>query len=385
MRISQATSASESFPKGFPILLSERQHIVEPVFDYLRELATMRARPASMTTLHTYAHHLLDWFDTLEQSSIGWRDATPETLARYVRRHHNGPSPITGRPYQTVTINARIRTVCRFYRWAAERAWLKRTPFPSNSYRRFGRPQGFLAHTQMRRPAERNPFTSAGRQPQQRGLYAHEVRALLQVLDEPYRLMATWALCTGMRRMELCALRTAQIPDSMGLRTRDGGLVAIRLTTTKGGRPRNAHAPLGLVDQTNRYIADERDTAATTAARKTNGALFLTPHGGRLTERYASKQFQTAFRRAGISGNLHRLRHTYALTAHEALTRLQHAGKPINVLMTLRDLLGHTSVATTEIYLSRLEIEPEKIDEALNYLYGEVIDDEPAFDGAGSQ
>ena len=103
------------------------------------------------------------------------------------------------------------------------------------------------------------------------------------------------------------------------------------------------------------------------------------------SQRYASKQFQAAFRRAGISGNLHRLRHTYALTAYEALTRLQHAGKPINVLMTLRNLLGHSSVATTEIYLSGLEREPEKIEEPLNYLYGEVIDDEPPFDRAGRQ
>ena len=378
-RISRVTSKCNSFPKGFPILLSDGQEIIEPVFEYLRELATMRARPAAATTLQTYAHQLVDWFDTLEQNNIDWRDATPETLARYVRRHHSGPSPITGRAYETTTINARIREVCRFYRWAAERTWIKCTPFPSDTHRRFRRAQGFLAHTQGSRHTERNPFTSAARQPRTRGLYAHEVRSLMQVLEEPYRMMATWGLCTGMRRKELCGLTMAQIPDSMALRERDGGLVQIWLTITKGGRPRTAQAPLGLIDQTNRYIADDRTTTARACSGRPKKELFLTPRGVPVTPDTASKQFRKAFRRAAVQGKLHQLRHTYAVTAHEALSKQQRAGKPINVLMTLRDLLGHASVATTEIYLSTLEIEPEKIEKALNYLYGELIDDLPEF------
>ena len=379
-RIIYTSSDSQLVPTEFPVLVNNRLQIIECAFAYLLEMATLRARPAARSTLQTYAEHLLDWLDTLEQNEIDWRLATRDTLGRYVRRHHAGPSPITGRRYQLTTINARIRTVCRFYRWAAQNAWIECTPFPTETLRFFDSNQGFLAHTQGRQPRQRNPLVGTERPGPRRGLYAHEVHGLLQVLTEPYHLMTTWGLCTGMRRMELCALTLNQIPDSMALRERDNPLVKIPLTKTKGQRPRNAYAPLALIDRTNRYRLGARRAAARAGRQHRNPRLFLGPRGAAVTPGEASRQFRKAAERAGIEATLHSLRHTYASMAHEVLLNRQQAGHPINVLMTLRDLLGHASVATTETYLGSLEIRPEKIEEALTYLYGEVIGDDPSFE-----
>ena len=379
-RIIRTNSANHLVPNEFPVLVNNGLQIIEPAFAYLLEMATLRARPAAQTTLRTYAEQLVDWFDTLEQNEIDWRLATTETLGRYVRRHHSGPSPITGRHYQLTTINARIRTVCRFYRWAAANAWIERTPFPTETLPFFGGTQGFLAHTQRRQPRERNPLVGTERPALRRGLYAHEVQGLLQVLTEPYHLMTAWGLCTGMRRMELCALTLNQIPDSMSLRERDNPLVKIPLTKTKGQRPRNAYAPLALIDRTNRYRLGARRAAAKAGEQHRNPRLFLGPRGAPVAPGEASRQFRKAAVRAGIDASLHSLRHTYASMAHEVLVKRQHTGHPINILMTLRDLLGHASVATTETYLGSLEIRAEKIEKALTYLYGEVIGDDPSFD-----
>ena len=380
-RIVRATSGCDFVPTRFPILFNEELQIIEPAFEYLIEVATLRGRSASPSTVETYAEHLLDWFDALEQTGIDWILVTTATLASYRRRHQDHPSPATGRNYAPATINARIRTVCRFYRWAAENGWIEATPFPTEFRRNRHAGTAFFGNTRKRgRPSERNPLVLTERRTRKRGLSGREVHRLLETLGEPYRTMAVWAILTGMRRMELCGLTLAQIPDAMMLRERDSELIEIRLVTTKGGHPRSVYAPVKLIDRTNRYIQGPRAQATKAEARR--GApskhLFLGPRGRPVMPNGASKKFRKGFKQAGVYGNLHCLRHTFAVRMLETLTKQQRAGESINMLMVLRDLLGHASVASTETYLSSLEILPDTIEPVLEYLYGATIGEEPA-------
>ncbi|MEJ7012976.1 hypothetical protein [Sinorhizobium meliloti] len=94
-----ATKGQTGIPVGFPILLSGRMEIIEAAFAYLLELAIVPGRSHSSDTVRTYAEHLYDWFDSLDQSDLDWKLADEEMIAAYRNRMLEQPSPHTGRPY----------------------------------------------------------------------------------------------------------------------------------------------------------------------------------------------------------------------------------------------------------------------------------------------
>jgi site-specific recombinase XerD len=71
------------------------------------------------------------------------------------------------------------------------------------------------------------------------------------------------------------------------------------------------------------------------------GPVFVGVRGGRLTPARVSQIVCTAFRCQGYSTTAHQLRHRFATTA---------LLDPVADIMDVRDLLGHSSVATTQIY-----------------------------------
>ncbi len=124
-RIIRAVADHPGIPEGLPILLSDRMAIIEPAFAYLLELATIPGRSHAVETVRTYAEHLHDWFDSIEQSGLDWQTIGEATIAAYRNRMLENPSPHTGRPYARSTVNDRIHAVCRFYTWARDRGWIE--------------------------------------------------------------------------------------------------------------------------------------------------------------------------------------------------------------------------------------------------------------------
>lgn len=379
-----AMMGQPGIPAGFPILLSAQMKIIEVAFAFLLELARVPGRSHSPETLRTYGEHLYDWFDSLEQSGLDWRLADEEMIAAYRNRMLEQPSPHTGRPYARSTINDRIRSVCRFYEWAYHRGWVTELPFHMNDVRITSvRKQSFLAHANSRATVTAaNVLTVAEFERLPRPLRADQLQQLFVHLAVPYRLMAEWAVATGMRRMELCALRVAQLPETHGVNATDHPLIGIPLFITKGSRPRTIYPPIRLIDRTNWYVGEERAALVRRRRRKSQDyepteLLFLNRRGGPVTRAHLSAVFAAAFEAARIDGSLHNLRHCFATMMLARLQRVAILKPEINPLKVLQVLLGHSSIQTTAIYLRCVDLHHREIAESIEYLYGEVIADDP--------
>lgn len=149
---------------------------------------------------------------------------------------------------------------------------------------------------------------------------ADEFKALLEVIDsEVMRDIATLAIKTGLRQMELLTLRQSQIINRNIILTNQNAL-------TKSKRVRSVPLNDEALEIIKKYKGD-----------------ILFPY----TQNYITKKFKTYVLKARIDGkpinpklNFHSLRHTFA-------SRLVQAGVPI---YTVSKLLGHANVKTTEIY-----------------------------------
>jgi site-specific recombinase XerD len=382
--IVRAADGVPGVPHGFLILLDDQMTIIEAAFAYLIEHATILGRSRAAETVRTYAEHLHDWFDALEQSDLDWRTADEMTIAAYRNRMLEAPSPHTRRPHARSTINDRVRTVCRFYDWAHRRRIVDELPFRFVDVRSTAnrRERGMLAHLDRRLPAtmRANALTTAQRERLPRPLRADELRKLFAELDRPYRLMAESALGTGLRRMELCGLQVSQVPKTADLDANTNPLVGVPLTITKCDRPRTVYPPLRVIDRTHWYAGEERAALVKSVQRRCLGFrpppnLFLNRDANAVTRARLSGAFNAAFHAAGLDGSLHWLRHTFAMTM---LVRLQRqvaaaADSDINPLKVVQVLLGHASIATTAIYLRCVELHERELGESLGYLYGELI------------
>ncbi|WP_323130521.1 hypothetical protein [Sinorhizobium medicae] len=105
-------------------------------------------------------------------------------------------------------MNDRVRTVCRFYAWAQGRGWIESLPFQFVDVRAgASRRQSFLAHVDGRPGImAANILTVGEHERLPRPLRVDQLRRVFAHLEMPYRLMAEWALATGLRRKELCGL-----------------------------------------------------------------------------------------------------------------------------------------------------------------------------------
>lgn len=119
----------------------------------------------------------------------------------------------------------------------------------------------------------------------------------------------------------------------------DAGTVLIR--SGKGGRSRRV--PMGRAARS--AVGDYLTAIRPSLARKTSGgaaALFLNARGGRLSRQGCWKILRRYAEMAGLEDRVspHTLRHSFA-------THMLDAGADIRVV---QDLLGHASLATTQVY-----------------------------------
>jgi integrase/recombinase XerD len=142
---------------------------------------------------------------------------------------------------------------------------------------------------------------------------------------------------SGARVSEIVGLNTSDISTAQ---TTDGEIQTLKL---RGKGSKERLVPLGGFAQRalSDYLVRLRPELATKQS-KTNSALFLNSRGTRLSRVSAWQIVSDAADRAGLKGKIspHVFRHSYA-------THLLDGGADIRVV---QELLGHSSVTTTQIY-----------------------------------
>jgi len=282
--------------------------------DFLFHLRHERGQ--SELTQKTYAAQLntfADW--AAAQGLANWRDVTLERLMEYIRRERLRPlktepqNPASRLSPESVYLE--IAALRAFYRYCEAEKKL-----PSNEAENLSLPR----HG-MRLP---------------KSLSDVEIQALLD-LEEPEtpaslcdRAIVELAYASGLRLAELRSLRLEHLRLESGFATVIG----------KGNKERVAPVGSKALDAIQRYLGPNGRPKLVTP--KSPSHLFLTRRGTPFAATTMWLRIKQRARRSGIARNItpHMLRHSFA-------THLLEHGADLRVI---QELLGHASVATTELY-----------------------------------
>jgi integrase/recombinase XerC len=273
-------------------------HAITQFLRYLRA-----ERNVSPHTLNAYQSDLTLFGEFLASIGAAWQAVDRNTLRRYV-------VSLQAEGAARATIARKLACLRSFYRFAQREAEVERNP---------------AQHVLTPRRGERLPNV----------LTAQEMVSMLKVpdLNTPQglrdRAILELLYAAGLRVSELVAL------DFNGI---DWGRAEARIWG-KGSKERIVVLGQLALTALKRYIEYGRPALA---AGKSSGALFIHRRGGRLSDRSVRELVGTYARLAGIERAVspHTLRHTFA-------THMLDGGADLRVV---QELLGHSNLATTQMY-----------------------------------
>lgn len=282
--------------------------LADPVDRFIDHLSVERG--LSPNTLEAYRRDLERYAAHLRERGIDDPAAAREgDIAAFVS-HLAGDEYTPGRSYRPSSVARKIAAVRSFHRFLVLEGVAASDPAEGVVRPRVPR--------NLPRPLTVDEVEALLAAPGDEGPVALRDRALLETLYG-----------AGLRISELVALAV----DDLDLE--EGSLRAVG----KGARERIV--PLGryAIRALEAYLVQGRPALSSSRSR---GALFLNQRGGRLTRQGATGIVKAAARRAGIRKRVtpHMLRHSFA-------THLLEGGADVRVV---QELLGHASVASTQIY-----------------------------------
>jgi integrase/recombinase XerD len=278
---------------------------------YLDHLAVERG--LSDNTIRAYRRDLHRYLMFLERREIMSAADVDESsvrsfLASVSAATHGDP----GLPYRATSVARTLSSVRSFHRFLLREGLTSRDPAAGVAQPRLPRslPKPLSVEDVRRLLESPDTRTPAGARD----------RAILELLYG-----------AGLRISELTGLDVDDVDVDV-----DEGSVRV---LGKGGKERDVPVGRYARDAVGAYLTRARPAFASVSSRS---ALFLNQRGGRLTRQSCARLLASHASTAGIERHvsLHTLRHSFA-------THLLEGGADVRVV---QELLGHASVATTQIY-----------------------------------
>ena len=272
-------------------------------------------RSLSDNTRRIYLDDLHTFLGYCRKNSQGLRDMDRQLLRGYVAHlatagRSDGPRP-TG--YARVSIVRKLTALRTFYNFLVQEGWFKSTPVPSA--------RSFPVKVEKPLPSflGRQEATRLLASPDDDSPTGLRDRAILEVL-----------YACGVRLAELQGMNVGDIQH-------DRREILVR---GKGDKERWTLYGAPAQDALNRYLDDGRPHFA--ATRDHGDPLFVNRYGGRLSRRSIEKIVRDYAARAGLKEGIHThtLRHSFA----------SHMLEGDADLRVIQELLGHSSVSTTQLY-----------------------------------
>jgi integrase/recombinase XerD len=342
--------------KGFPLLLNEGGHPMEPAQSFLWDLITSNGRVSSPKSWDSYGWALYDFFAFVVFNGLDWQQPGVPGMPSALEAYRDWSKGTVG--LASTTINNRLRVIVRFYQWAVKKGHIDCLPFEFASIQTSRQPD-FLAHVDATGGKVESPSILLKQQAQSiKILTKAQVKVCYEALPNlTHRLMFSLMLRTGLRQIEC---RTW--PDKPGYvfdpsrRTDLRWNERIRLNLDprdmeiKNSKPRSIDLPYDLMEELDTYSVRHRQVRERNHRHgRRFPTLFLTEHGAPYTKTAMVAIFAALSKRVGFHVTAHMLRHSYATFLLWSLRKSEtFEGEP---LLYVRDRLGHSDVSTTALYL----------------------------------
>jgi integrase len=255
-----------------PVLFDTNGRYLREHNRYLRERARLEWHPGAggdilrPRTLSNIADKLKNFATWCAARSVDWRTVTYARILDYQSEQIDGRWSVLGGKLLPSTANERADEATSFVRWAADRRL--RGPFDVKMFVTRGSRALGVGPAPVRSGRAKEDIIS----PEQAGFVLperEEVREWLEAV-RAQRGYSKYLACkiimnTGARRHEVEALTTAQWPTDEAISraiSRRLFSVPMRLTVTKGGRPRTIRVPIALAKEVREFINGKRKNYA---------------------------------------------------------------------------------------------------------------------------
>lgn len=358
---------------GFPVLISREGRVVEEALDFCIAHLVKRGRVQSKKSWVTYGKALYQYFGWCEVNGIDWRDVGNDREATILAEFRDWNLSSEGGSLSASTVNARLRLLCTFYRYAVNNGWVTAVPYAMETVT-VRQPKGFLAHVDASGGQQTSPDIML-KTPRTviRVLSKHQSVDLLNAITNPtHKLIVRLALTTGLRREELATFPLKYVINPATY-TKYRSFIRVNIEphdmSIKGNQPRGIDVPRTVMEALWQYVLDIRYQHESVSGQR-QSILLLTESG----QPYANDgaAFLGLVKKAGAAAgipyiNVHILRHTYAT---HTLYAMMKSKAQTHALLYVRDRLGHASVTTIEKYLHCLS----ELEDALMNDYQSEID-----------
>ncbi|HDR9072855.1 TPA: tyrosine-type recombinase/integrase [Burkholderia vietnamiensis] len=340
---------------GFPLILSDDMTPAQPFHAYLRWLLLERGKALDVKTWESYGRHIWDFASFLHANGFAWNRPFTSVGASVLRVYRDWQAQDL--KLEPRFVNARLRIVQGFYRWALGRRMIERLPFTTSDVTVYGIEHDLTHETGGRRTFDKSDLELAEWDKDPVFLTAEQIRlARSNIRSTSQRLLFDLMARVGLRSLEartfpLCAVfepatRQHLKPDSLIEVSLDP-----RRMRTKFSKPRVVHVPYSLMEEMHAYSQFERNR--TLDPKRESSTLLLTTQGNAYSKGAVHKAMTDLGRRLGFAIQPLMLRHSYAI--HTLLLLRAHPEIKMEPLLYVRDRLGHADVKTTMVYLKQID------------------------------